>query len=199
MSSPAAKVEKFLREIGPKRTKQDRRRLWAHEDREYVGWEGLSRGERKARNRFAARVSGGADAVEVLKDVLGLGLGPIPAYEDEDSFLSYWSLELLEEIAARWQASSYFRSYARIALERAHNTLAAAAPKFAEALIETANDETAPKMHRLKASQIALSLAGLSPGKPPQPDIKSVKSELKRRAKRSIEASAVPVPEGTDV
>lgn len=198
--TPIISATKFMLLLGTQQVVQDIRKWWAREDREDVGWDRLSKAEKRLRNTFAFRVTTGMDPATAAREVLQLDVGPIPEYETKDGFDIFWSRNHLAEIAARWTASPYFRSYARRALERAHNMLAASAPMFAQVLVDAASDENAPRSSRVKASHIGIRLAGLIPGKTLAPDLKGAKEQLRAQGRRILEI--VPdkelEPTGTD-
>ncbi len=182
----SATSEKYLRFLGPKRTAQDRRRLWAREDREYKGWDGLSKGERRSRDRFARLTANGADPAEAVRDALGLKHGHIPQFETESDFTEFWTPDQLSEIANRWLRSPYFRRFSKSEIHAAQHSLAAAANVFAATLVDVATDEKAPKAARVKAAATGLALVGLVAGSKIEEDASDKKKSLQQKTRLTL-------------
>jgi hypothetical protein len=169
---------KFLALVGPKKKPQDRRRLWAREDREYKGWENLSRGERKRRDKFARLIANGADPVEAIRATLELKFGHIPEVETPESFEETWATDVLAEIANRWMRSPYFRRFTQEAIRAGQSNLAASSGLLTKTIIDIATDEKASKAVRVKAAAVGLSLVGLVPGSKIEEEVGDKKKAL---------------------
>lgn len=177
---------KFLRYLGAKKTAQDRRRLWAREDREFRDWERLSKGERKSRDRFARLIARGFDPVLAIRDALQLAAGFIPAYETLEAFEDFWSTDQLADIANRWLRSAYFRRFSKAEIHAAQVSMAAAAPTLAKTIVDIATDETAPKAARVKAATVGLSLVGLIAGSKVEEEVGDKKKSLGDKVRKTL-------------
>lgn len=190
LTDPTSNAEeakrRYLSFLGGQRTPCDRRKLWAREDREFRGWTGLSRGERKVRNHFARLVANQVAPLDALQISLGTVLGPIPGFETREQFDAYWTMDYLDQVVQRWLRSPYFKSFAREQVKAAHNGMAAAAPKIQQALVSIALDEDAPKVARVSASKVLLQMVGIIAGTRVEEDVSDRKEELKKLGRQAL-------------
>lgn len=95
----------LLRSFSPvtvERSRRDFRFFWASPKRDEAG-KTFSKGERRARMKFAQAVAAGAMGLEwCIAEALQLTLRPPPDAWEEAEWKAYWSYERLVSIAERW-------------------------------------------------------------------------------------------------
>lgn len=193
---------KFLARVGKAKTLFDRRRLWASEPREFVGWDELSKGERRARHAFANLITGtptrpALDPIEAVREALGLTAGHIPEYETIESFEDYWTHARLVEISNRWRQSPYFRAYSQEQVKAAHTQLGAAAGLFADTLVKTCLNEKASTNARVRAAQVGLAAIGIVAGSKIEDEVAGKGDALKKQGRLLLLKKPEPAT-GTD-
>jgi hypothetical protein len=167
---------------------KDRRLSWVKPERDIVPWDELTRAERSRRTRFYRMVSRGVHGEVALREVLELGLGPVPSQTQEE-FQATWTQDFLVDLSDRWKRSPHFRGYAKNRTDAAKDDLCSRAPEFAQVLYDVALDPDETGAARVKAAHVALMLAGLIAGEKPLGDVRNMKEILKQRTRDALEAS----------
>lgn len=164
----------------------DRRQLWAREERELRGWDGLSGGEQRARDKFARLIADGTPKADALKAALGIDRGHLVEVETLEQFECYWAPDLIDTIADRWTGSAYFRTFASAAIRGAQNKAAAHADRFVQTLVDICNKPKASDSAKARAALGGLGIVGLVAGSKLEQEVAGEKQNLRKQGLRLL-------------